>query len=151
MKFLFVLVLSLYGFSAASLASPAPLVIKDDIKPKTWDRYIRAVHQEIPVRTDNLNKVRYAILQGMLNTKGFSWVYDGEAEGYILARFDYRGDTNVIRIEYDTSWVQLKYHDALGDLVCDKEVDGICYDNSRYFYKYVRNLRKAIAAQMKHL
>ncbi len=91
---------------------------------------------------------RLAIIDGMLNTKGIAWVFEGEGEGYILARFDYRGDTNVIRIEFDEKLVQLKYHDALGDYICKNNIDGICYRNGRGYYNYIKNLRKSISREL---
>ncbi|WP_299803908.1 hypothetical protein [uncultured Shewanella sp.] len=138
-------------FSCVVQAEPARLEINDNIKPKSSNRYIRAVHQEIETGTSDLNKIRYAILEGMLTTKGFAWVYQGEGEGYILARFDYRGDTNVMRIEYSQSLVQLKYDDALGDYVCKKLVDDICYKNSRGYYNYIKNLRNSISKQLSRI
>ncbi|GIU29236.1 hypothetical protein [Shewanella sp. MBTL60-007] len=138
----------LLSASCAVQAAPTTLEINDKIKPKSSDRYIRAVHKEIETGTNDLDKIRYGILEGMLTTKGFAWVYQGEGDGYILARFDYRGDTNVMRIEYDQSLVQLKYHDALGDYVCKKLVDDICYKNSRGYYNYIKNLRNSISKQL---
>jgi len=84
----------------------------------------------------------------MLSTKGYKWLFEGEGQGYILARFDYRGDTNIMRIEYNKSLVQLKYHSAWGDYVCKKLVDDICYKNSRGYYNYIKNLRKSIVAKL---
>lgn len=140
--------LLLLGLSTSVAAAPSMLEIKSNIKPKSSDRYIRAVHKEIETNNIGLEKTRYAILEGMLSTKGFPWVYDGEGDGYILARFDYRGDTNVIRVEYDESLVQLKYHDALGDYQCKNLIDDICYKNGRGYYNYIKNLRVSIAKQV---
>ncbi|MEZ9198021.1 hypothetical protein [Shewanella sp. 10N.286.54.B9] len=143
--------ISLFSVSAPLLAAPEVLQVDDNIKPKSFDRYIRAVHKEIETGSNDINKIRYAILEGMLVTKGFAWVYQGEGDGYILARFDYRGDTNVMRIEYDQSLVQLKYHAALGDYICKNLVDDICYKNSRGYYNYVKNLRNSISKQLQRL
>ncbi|GIU18394.1 hypothetical protein TUM4445_29040 [Shewanella sp. MBTL60-112-B2] len=52
----------LLSLSCVVQAEPARLEINDNIKPKSSNRYIRAVHQEIETGTDDLNKVRYAIL-----------------------------------------------------------------------------------------
>ncbi|MCE9686884.1 hypothetical protein LZP73_11840 [Shewanella sp. AS16] len=134
-----------------AMAAPSPLIIDKNVRPKSSNGRINAVHKEIPTMGADLNKVRYGILEGMLETKGFSWVYDGEGEGYILARFDYRGDTNVMRIEYDENYVQLKYQDALGDYVCEKLIEGICYKNGRGYYNYIKNLRKSIAYKIERL
>ncbi|MCL1142811.1 hypothetical protein [Shewanella gaetbuli] len=135
--------------SAPLLAEPVPLVINDNIKPKSYDRYIKAVHRELDTNGIGLAKTRYAIVQGMLNTKGFAWVFDGEGEGYILARFDYRGDTNVMRIEYNDKYVQLKYHEALGDYQCENIIEDICYKNGRGYYNYVKNLTASIDKQLR--
>lgn len=143
--------IGLLFLSAPSLAKPEVFEVDESVKPKSFDRYIRAVHKELETGTGNLDRVRYAILEGMLTTKGFAWVYQGEGEGYILARFDYRGDTNVMRIEYDQTLVQLKYHAALGDYVCKNLVDDICYKNSRGYYNYIKNLRNSISKQLKRL
>ncbi|MCL1036014.1 hypothetical protein L2750_02450 [Shewanella submarina] len=142
---LFTLLLSSPGF-----AKPVPLVIDSSAKPKSFERYINAVHKEIPVNGKSVGQIRYAIFEGMLKTKGFSWVYEGEGDGYILARFDYRGDTNVMRIEYDEDYVQLKYHAALGDYVCKNLIEDICYKNGRGYYNYIKNLRKSIHQQLKY-
>ncbi|WP_394204651.1 hypothetical protein [Shewanella waksmanii] len=138
----------LFSLSAIIQAAPAKFDVNKNIKPKSSDRYILAVHKEIETNNIGLEKTRYAILEGMLTTKGFAWVYDGEGDGYILARFDYRGDTNVMRIEYDESLVQLKYHQALGDYQCKNLVDDICYKNGRGYYNYIKNLRVSIAKQI---
>ncbi|MGS0676692.1 hypothetical protein [Shewanella sp. 30m-9] len=152
MRFVKTLLITYFmSLSAFVQAAPSTLEIDDNIQPKSSDRYIRAVHKEVETNTDDLNKIRYAILEGMLTTKGFAWVYQGEGDGYILARFDYRGDTNVIRIEYNSSLVQLKYHDALGDYVCKTLIDDICYKNSRGYYNYIKNLRNSINKQLKGL
>ncbi|MEL4360316.1 hypothetical protein [Shewanella algae] len=137
------------GFSLSLQAAPGELVINKNAKPKSSNSYIEAVHKEIPVAGACEAQVRYAILEGMLSTKGFAWVYEGEGEGYILARFDYRGDTNVMRIEYDANYIQLKYHAALGDFVCKKLIDDICYKNGRGYYNYIKNLRISIAQELK--
>ena len=130
-------------------AGPSELIIDSSIKPSSSHRYIRAVHKEIEIYTNDLKKLRYAIVDGMLTTKGYAWVYEGEGDGYILARFDYRGNTNVVRIEYDESMVQLKYHSALGQYVCQKLVADICYKNEKGYYKYVKNLRKSIENKLR--
>ena len=135
-------------FSIGTLAAPAVLTIDKKVKPRKSEKYIYWVHQEIQSPSDNLYAIKHAILQGMLMTRGYKWLYEGEGDGYILARFDYRGDTNIVRIEYDEDMVQLKYHSAWGDFKCTKLVDGICYHNRTGYYKYIRNLRTSIAQQI---
>lgn len=134
-----------------TFAVPSKLEINTKIKPKSSERYIKAVHKEIETSGANLEAIKYAILEGMLTTKGYKWLFEGEGDGYVLARFDYRGDTNVMRIEYDKDLIQLKYHKAWGDYECEKLVDDICYKNSRGYYNYIKNLRKSIARQVSQL
>lgn len=141
-----ILLLLALGFGAAS-AGPAPLVIDKKAKPKTSSKNILAVHEEIHTNTTDLREIRYRIVEGMLKTRGRIWTYDGEGDGYILARFDYRGNIQVMRIEYNEQYVQLKYHSAYNDLVCKNLIDGICYDNARGYYNYTKNLRASIAEQ----
>lgn len=138
----------LYCISLLAIAEPIALVIDKSVKPRSFDYKINAVHKEMSVSADNLASVKLAILEGMLRTKGYKWLFEGEGEGYILARFDYRGDTNIMRIEYNKTLVQLKYHYAWGDYVCENLVDDICYKNSRGYYNYIKNLRKSISAQL---
>ena len=147
MKGIFIISLCLMGGSAYSYAAPNELVIDSKVKPKSYERYIRAVHKEIPA-SKNIKFTRFAIIEGMLNTKGIAWVFEGEGDGYILARFDYRGDTNVMRIEYDDKLVQLKYHAALGDYICENNLEDICYKNGRGYYNYIKNLRNSIKREL---
>lgn len=131
-----------------SYAEPSVLEINSKIKKKSYDRYINAVHKEIDVYGKSLAAIKYGILDGMLRTKGYRWALEGEGDGFILARFDYRGDTNIMRIEYNDSFVQLKYHQAWGDYQCKKLIDDICYKNARGYYNYIKNLRSSIARQI---
>ena len=140
----FVLLLS-FGLSAAE---PGPLVIDKKIKPKSSNKHIEAVHLEIPIQAADLGQVRLNIIDGMLKTRGRIWTYEGEGDGYILARFDYRGNITVMRIEYNEQYVQLKYHGAVNDTACQNLVDGICYRNNRGYYNYTKNLRAAIELEL---
>ncbi|MGL5146287.1 MAG: hypothetical protein ACRC7Q_02150 [Plesiomonas shigelloides] len=134
--------------TATAQAAPGPLHIDQSIKDKSSDKYIRAVHQEISAEGRSLTELRLGILQGMIHTKGFAWVYDGEGEGYLLARFDYRGDVVLLKIEYDDKYVQLKHEKSSEDLVCKKPVAGICYQADRSYYNYLKNLRLSIANEL---
>ncbi|ROS02061.1 hypothetical protein EDC56_2511 [Sinobacterium caligoides] len=130
-------------------AEPKKLVVDSDNKPKSLDKYIYNVHGEIPVQGLTPAEIRLAILEGMLTTKGYAWLYEGEGDGYILARFDYRGDTSVMRIEFNQSLIQLKYHSGWGDMACKNNVEDICYRSGRDYYNYVKNLRRSIDRQVK--
>lgn len=131
----------------SSRARPMPLDLDKSVKNSSSKRYIRAVHLEIPMNTSDLQRIRLGIIDGMLRTKGRIWTYEGEGDGYYLARFDYRGNAVIVRIEYNEQFVQLKYESAFGDMVCENNIDGICYKNARNYYNYTKNLRAAILQQ----
>ncbi len=148
MKLLFITALLSLFLSGSILAEPSEFLIEKSDKRHSRERHIRAVHDVMKTSTTNIHKIRYQILEGMLNTRGYRWLFDGEGDGYILARFTYRGDTNVMRIEYNQSLVQLKYHDGIGDLVCQMNVKGICLRNNRGYFNYFKNLRNSINIQL---
>ena len=134
--------------SMQTTAGAQILTVDKNIKPSSSVKKIKAVHQEIDVKGFSFDEIRYVILQGMLSTHGYAWGYEGEGDDYILARFDYRGDTVIMRIEFTDEIIQLKYHKAWGDYVCKNDIDGVCYKNAGGYYKYVRNLRKSIVAKV---
>jgi hypothetical protein len=110
------------------------------------------VHLEIPTNTSDVQKIRFAIIEGMLQTKGRAWTFEGEGDGYILARFDYRGHTIVMRIEYNQELIQLKYHAGSEAYECRTMVgDGICYKNHKNYYSYTGNMRNSVQRQMQLL
>ena len=130
-------------------AEPAPLVIDQKVKRMANKKHIRAVHQEMVTSTSDIDAIRLAIIEGMLATKGRSWVFEGEGEGYILARFDYRGHIIVMRIEYNSELVQLKYHGGSEAYFCKALIDdGICYSNHKNYYAYTSNMRSSVEAQL---
>jgi len=145
-----VLLFVFLSWCAVTLADPAPLVIDKSIKGKSSNRYIRAVHLHMETGTSDLNEIRRAIMRGMLQASGRAWTYEGEGDGYILARFDYRGLITVMRIEYDQELVQLKYHSAIGGTECQNlRPDGICYKGARGFYNYTLKLREGISRELR--
>ena len=128
------------------------LTVRKNVKKMSKSSYIVAVHQEIPTNTGDLALIRLAIIEGMLNTHGRAWTYEGEGEGFILARFDYRGHINVMRVEYNDYLVQLKFHGASEAYHCEILMDdGICYRNHRNFYNYTKNLRASIERELQRL
>ncbi|CAH0991315.1 hypothetical protein SIN8267_01418 [Sinobacterium norvegicum] len=135
----------------AVMAQPQVLVIDSKLWPKSPDRYINKVHREISVQGLSAAQIRFVILEGMVTTRGYAWQYEGEGDGFILARFDYRGDTNIMKVAFNNNMIQLQYDQAWGDLVCKNNVEGICYKNAGGYYKYVRNLRNSIEQQAKQL
>ena len=146
MRLLIILVFA-FGLGAAS-AEPTPLVIDSKVKPRSSKGHIEAVHLEIPTNTSDLREIRLRIVDGMLKTRGRIWTFVGEGDGYILARFYYRGNTTVMRIEYNEQLVQLKYHGAYRGFVCENLVEGVCYKNHRGYYNYTKNLRASILQQL---
>ena len=147
MKIIFI-IWSIFFLSSQALAEAQVLVVDKTAKPSTKAKHIEGVHKEIFVKGLSEDKIKYLILQGMLSTKGYAWGYEGEGEDYILARFDYRGNTVVMRIEYTDEMIQLKHHKAWGDMTCKNDIDGVCYKTAGSYYKYVRNLRKSIVKQV---
>lgn len=143
-----IFIVALATLISVANAEPGPLQFDRNVKNHSKEKYVRAVHQEIVTDTSNIDDIRYRILQGMLFTPGRVWTYEGEGDGYILARFDYREIITVMRIEYDERLVQLKYHDAGPASRCETLADnGICYKNGRAYYNYTKNLRTSISLQ----
>ncbi len=144
-----ILVVVLLSWSAGALGDPAPLVIDKSSRGRASDGKIESVHQEITTGTTDLRKIRLAIINGMLETKGRAWTYEGEGAGYILARFDYRGHTIVSRIEFNQALVQLKYHGGSEAYECENlQEDGVCYKNHKGYFNYTQNLRISIARNL---
>jgi len=131
-----------------AMAAPERLVFDKNVRNRTNASPIKKVHLEIPTNTTDRVKIRYAIIQGMIRTKGRTWTFEGEGDSYILARFDYRGHTIIMRIEYDGELIQLKYHGGSEAYECKNLVaDGICYKNHKNYYGYTGNLRTSILRQ----
>lgn len=145
-------IIALLACTGLAMAAPTPLVVDKSVKKSVREKHIKAVHLEIPTGTSDLAKIRYAIVQGMMLTKGRVWTFDGEDDGSILARFDYKGHTIAVRIEYDEELVQIKFHGGSEAYHCQVLVDdGICYRNHDNYYKYTPNLRISIAQQLQAL
>jgi RNA:NAD 2'-phosphotransferase (TPT1/KptA family) len=145
-------IIALLACTGLAMAAPSPLVVDKKVKKSVKAKHIEAVHLEIPTGTLDLAKIRYAIVQGMMLTKGRVWTYEGEDDGSIRARFDYRGHTIAVRIEYNEELVQIKFHGGSEAYQCEVLVDdGICYRNHKNYYKYTPNLRASIAQQLQAL
>ncbi len=144
-----ILIVMLLSWSASAIGDPGPLVIDKSSKGRASDSKIESVHQEIATGTTDLRKIQLAIVNGMLETKGRTWTYEGEGDGYILARFDYRGHTIVVRIEYNQEFVQLKFHGGSEAYECENlQEDGVCYKNHKGYFNYTKNLRISIASNL---
>jgi hypothetical protein len=147
-----ILLLVLLGWAAEALADPEPLVLPKSGRGRASNGDIEAVHQEIATGTTDLKTIQLAIVRGMLETKGRAWTYEGEGDGFILARFDYRGHTIVTRIEYDQALVQVKFHGGSEAYQCENlQENGVCYKNHRGFFNYTKNLRASIERNLKIL
>ena len=143
-------ILVLLGWAAGALGDPGPLVIDKSGRGRVSNGDIEGVHQEIATGTTELRKIRLAIVNGMIQTKGRAWTYDGEGDGYILARFDYRGHTIVTRIEYNQELVQVKFHGGSEAYECvNLQENGVCYKNHKGYFNYTKNLRASIARNLK--
>lgn len=144
--------IALLACCGVAMAEPAPFVFDKDVRNKKNASSVKKVHLEIPTNTTDLTRIRYAIIEGMLQTKGRAWTYEGDGDGYILARFDYRGHTIVMRIEYNQELIQLKYHAGSEAYECRTLVgDGICYQNHKNYYGYTGNMRNSVQRQMQLL
>ena len=144
-----ILIIVLLCWAAGALGDPGPLVIAKSGKDRTSAGNIEGVHLEIATGTTDLRKIRLAIVNGMLETKGRAWTYEGEGNGYILARFDYRGHTIISRIEYNQALVQLKFHGGSKAYECENlQENGVCYKNHKGYFNYTKNLRTSIARNL---
>lgn len=143
------LILILLGWVGGALGDPAPLVIDKSGRGRVSNGDIEGVHQEIVTATTDLRRIQLAIVNGMIQTKGRAWTYEGEGDGYILARFDYRGHTIVTRIEYNQTLVQLKFHGGSEAYECvNLQENGVCYKNHKGYFNYTKNLRASIARNL---
>ena len=139
----------LLSWTAVALGEPAPLVIDKSSKGRTSDGNIAAVHKEMTTGTADLRKIQLAIVNGMLETRGRVWTYEGEGDGYILARFDYRGHTIVMRIEFNQDLVQLKFQGGSESYECKNlQENGVCYKNHKGYFNYTKNLRTSIVSKL---
>ncbi|WP_199774433.1 MULTISPECIES: hypothetical protein [unclassified Pseudoalteromonas] len=137
------------GLSAALLsttlsAAPEPFEYQKQGRGMASESKMRGVYDLIPNPSGDAAKARLAILQGMQKTKGVAWLLEQEGDGYILARWDYKGHTIFHRIEYNGEAVQIKYAGGLNDYQCEKLVGDYCYKTHRNYYKYNRSLVKQL-------
>ena len=145
-----ILVVVLLGWAAEALADPEPLVLPKSGRGRASNGDIEAVHKEIATGTTDVSKIQLAIIKGMLETKGRAWTYDGEGDGYILARFDYRGHAIVTRVEYNQAFVQLKYHGGSEVYQCENlQKNDICYKNHKGYFNYTKNFRASIERNLR--
>lgn len=111
---------------------------------REMSKYTRNVHMPIPVASDDLEKVRLAILVAMQKAPRAKWILEGEQPGAIFSRFDYRGATIILKIVYSESQVSLQYVDANGGFECEDLENGICYSATRKYFGYSKRLRMSI-------
>lgn len=130
--------------SAFSVAAPEEFVYKKPSLDAASESSMRRVYDLINNPTGSAEQARLAILSGMLKTKGAAWVLEQEGEGYVLARWDYKGHTIFHRIEYTDKAVQIKYAGGLDDYQCERLVGDYCYKTHRNYYKYNQSLVKQI-------
>jgi hypothetical protein len=140
----------LLSISFNAMAAPEPFVYKRPAKGAVSESKMRDVYDLIPNNTGSAAKARLAILTGMLNTKGTPWLLLEEGEGYLLARWDYKGHTIFHRIEYTANAVQIKYAGGLKDYQCEMLEGAYCYKTHSNYYKYnvslVKQIKKALGA-----
>ncbi|MFL0796639.1 MAG: hypothetical protein K6L73_04025 [Cellvibrionaceae bacterium] len=134
--------------SQSALGTPSILVIDKKFKKEepVLSELIKDAHTEIQHTQKNKESIRYAILQGMLSTKDYKWAYEEEGENFILARMDYKGNILIVRIEYSYTLVQLKFHLGTKGFKCKYLTEeGICHNNRKKYYAYIKHLRNSIA------
>lgn len=133
-----------------SWAAPEPFVYQKPAKGAVSEAQMRGIYDLIDNPTGSAAKARLAILTGMLATKGAAWVLEEEGEGYVLARWDYKGHTIFHRIEYTDAAIQIKYAGGLDAYQCEMRVGDYCYKTHRNYYKYpvslVTSIKSAIGA-----
>lgn len=148
-RFLFTSFILLFSLTGHAIAAPEPFVYKRPAKGAASKSKMQDVYDLIPNPSGSAAKARLAILTGMLNTKGTSWLLLGEGDGYVLARWDYKGHTIFHRIEYTADAVQIKYAGGLNDYSCQMLEGDYCYKTHKNYYKYnvslVKQIRKALS------
>ena len=130
------------GFNAS--AAPELFQYNRPAKGAVSESKMRNVYDLIPNPSGDKAKARLAILTAMLNTKGSPWLLVEEGEGYLLARWDYKGHTIFHRIEYNDRAVQIKYAGGLNDYQCEMLEGDYCYKTHKNYYKYNVSLVKQI-------
>lgn len=108
------------------------------------EKKMRAVYDLIPNPTGDVKKARLAIFKAMQNTKGTAWLLENEGDGYVLARWDYKGHAIIHRIEYTADAVQIKYAGGVNEYQCKILKGDYCYKTHRNYYKYNRSLVKEL-------
>lgn len=137
-------------------AAPEPIVweFEEGSRVTSGELAVRRVHDIMEPQSPDVSEsqMRYALLQGMINTKGYAWRLEGEGPGYILARFDHRLRTIVMRIEYTTAAAQLKLHSTSPRFPCRNLTDdGVCLKHVYSYYNYAKNLRFSINKMIQEL
>ncbi|AFV00277.1 hypothetical protein [Simiduia agarivorans] len=150
-KLLLPLVLGAALTSAVSHAAPEEFVYKKPARGAASESKMRGVYDLIENPTGSAAKARLAILTGMLETKGAAWVLEQEGDGYVLARWDYKGHSIFHRIEYTADAVQIKYAGGLDAYECEMLVGDYCYKTHSNYYKYNQSLVKQITRALGRL
>ncbi len=112
--------------------------------------YENKVHGTIFLREGvPIRRVRLAILEAMYNSSRVKWILEEEGDGYIHARFDYRGKSIILNATYTDSQVQLLYVDGDGGFECPDLSDGVCTCHSKNYYRYGKLLRGSLVRHFK--
>lgn len=145
--------LSLLLGSSVSAAELTPFVFDTSIAPRNRSResHIRAAHEAIENVRGNRHAARLAILYSMDGKTGARWTMEEEGLGYLIARNDIKGNTMLVRVEYDERYIQIKFHHGFDDFHCENLIGDYCYDNHRHYYNFVSRLRKSIITQLAEL
>jgi hypothetical protein len=129
--------------SATAVAAPTTLeVVKT--KPSASEAAIRGAHQEILTPNSTLAKNRTTIFLGLKQENNLRWLVEAEGEGYVVARGNLKGHIMVLKIEYNSEMIQIKYLDGDDSFECENLLGDICYENHRRYFGFVKRLRTFI-------
>jgi hypothetical protein len=126
-------------------AKPTPLVVDHKYNRSTIKK-VKAAHDVI-MHNLSLEQVRFKILQATLADKTSKWLLEEDNNNQILVRWDYYPDDLLLyaNIEYNETYIQLKYVDKPSSFKCINNVNGICYRNKNNdYYHHLKRLRKII-------
>ncbi|CAA0099451.1 Uncharacterised protein [BD1-7 clade bacterium] len=128
-------------------AAPEPLNI-DKTQKSVNHKHLQRVYAYIPDPGLSTQETRLAILLAMRDNPKKRWLLEGEGDGYIDARFDYRRRTIINRIEYSKQGIQLKYLAASDSFECQNNQNGICYKSHGAYYKYSGKLKTSVEREL---
>jgi len=137
-------------FAGTTAAEIVPFKLDESIhySERASAKHIRAAHDTFKNSAGSVEAARFAILRSMTGKAGRNFIFEGEGDGFVDSRIDFKGNPLWIRIEYSKDFLQMKYLDGQRDFKCTNIRDGVCYENHRYYYRFLVQLRRAIRRQL---